>query len=193
MTQFASIPQYLLDVFNVPATLPGLSTLRLPLSPAQTEVRGYDSPVIRKSRLGTLIYESLELYDDSDSLIYTFPDAVLIDVSDLPKNIVKTPIQGRNGTVKEYIGLSDWNINIMGALINPSSKDYPEDLVSDLTRVYELNTALKIQGSNLCALGIHSIVLEDLKFTRKPGYPSTAYFTIKACSDEPVELEIINS
>jgi hypothetical protein len=193
MSQIVSIPQYLLEAANVPITIPGVSTLRLPLSTANTEVRGYQATELKKSRLGTLIYESLELYNDNDELVYQFPDAVLVVLAERPKVIVKTPIQGKDSTVKEYIGMDDWHLTITGALINPSSKDFPEDLVSDLRAVYEQKIAFKIQGSSLCALNIYNIVLEDLKFERRPGYPSTALFTIKACSDEPIELEILNS
>lgn len=193
MTQIAQIPQYLLDAFNLPVTLPVLSLVPRVLPPANVgEVRKYNNPPIRKSRFGTFIYESLELRDESGEVIYQFPDQVLIEMVEGRKNIVRTQIQGRDGTVKEYIGMDDYVIRIMGVINNRESKDYPEDLVADLVRVYERKESLRIDGSNLCVFGIHQIVLFDLQLSRKPGHPSQQPFVLEAYSDEPVELEILN-
>jgi hypothetical protein len=203
-----SIPQYFADVFNLPIVLP--VSQFIPPTPAlnidirnkdvgfasnkaEATVRTYEGQSQRKSRFGTLIYESLELYNQDGSLLYRFPDAVLIEATDNSKNIVKTPIQGRDGTVKEYIGMDDWRIKIMGVLINSTSKDYPEDLVSELSRVYERKESLKVEGSNLCTMGIHQLVFTNISFPRKHGYPSLQPFIIEALSDEPIELEISNS
>ena len=43
------------------------------------------------------------------------------------KNVIKTPIQGRNGTIKEYIAQNDYSINIKGGIfgangVRPSDK-----------------------------------------------------------------------
>jgi hypothetical protein len=193
MPNTISIPQYLADAFNVPVVLPVASLIPVKLSSPDVEVRKYEASALRKSRLGTYVYESLELKDQNGEVIYTFPDTVLIHLAENSKNIVRTPMQGKDGTVKEYIGMDDWQLRIMGMLINPTSKDYPEDLKSELTRIYERNEALRIDGSSLCTLGIHQIVFSSIKFDRKPGQPSSVAFTIEAYSDEPVELEILNS
>ena len=47
-------------------------------------------------------------------------DTVLFDVSQ-QKNVVTTEIQGRNGTIKEYISDGDFAINISGLIVQPDA------------------------------------------------------------------------
>lgn len=188
-----SLPQYLVEVFDLPAALPVLQRFTPEPSFEKLKVKGYSSPAKKQSALGTYLYETLELYDEQGALRYVFPDTVLIEVCNRPKNIIRTPIQGRNGTVKELIGMDDWHLSIMGQLINPAAKDYPEDAVASMVSIYESNRSFGVGGSGLCAIGVHAIVMSDLKLTRRPGYPNSVAFKIDAYSDDPIELQILDS
>ena len=67
-------------------------------------------------------------------------DAVIIEVSQV-KNIIKTSVQGRPGTVKEYISDGDYIINIRGVVNNTgkaNQKLYPKDAVNDLISLCKL-------------------------------------------------------
>jgi len=85
-----------------------------------------DSP-IGTSYLGTPVYARLEFSKDGIENQVGSPstldgregarnlilETVLITVVQ-SKNIIKTPIQGRNGTIKEYIGEGDYMLRING-------------------------------------------------------------------------------
>jgi len=40
--------------------------------------------------------------------------------------MIRTKIAGANGSVKEEIGLNDWQITIRGLIINYTNDDYPK-------------------------------------------------------------------
>lgn len=150
-----------------------------------------DLPVIPKARaysiIGTPIYEQIT-FRTSDRE-YTFPDWPLIDIS-ASKNIIKTPIKGRNGTVKEYINIDDYLITIRGILINHDGEEYPEEMVNELHDIFKINKEMRVTTPVLNLLEIHNIVIQDLKFPEVEGYNHIQPFVIQCLSDEPVELVI---
>ena len=99
-----------------------------------------DKPVSFSS-LGTPVFSNLQFladeYTDSYGKVTSFQtitfDAVIMTVNQ-QKNIVTTQIQGRDGTVKEEIGMGDYTITING-IITGKNGHYPID------EVREFNTA----------------------------------------------------
>lgn len=150
-----------------------------------------DLPAIPKARaysvLGTPIYEQITFRTSGRE--YTFPDWPLIDIS-ASKNIIKTPIKGRNGTVKEYINIDDYLITIRGILINHDGEEYPEEMVNEMHDIFKINKELQVTTPVLNLLEIHNIVIQDLKFPEVEGYNHIQPFVIQCLSDEPVELVI---
>lgn len=158
------------------------SALELPLTPKASAF----------SVLGTPIYEQISfMVPDVNGTLknYTFPDWPLLDIS-ASKNIVKTPIKGANGTVKEYINIDDYQITIRGILINYDSDEYPEDLVNDVHELFKANKEMQVTTPVLNLLDIHNIVIIDLKFPEVEGFNNIQPFVIQCLSDEPVELLI---
>ena len=83
------------------------------------------------STLGNPVYSNLVF----DAKKYTWGDneldfegitinTVLFTINQ-QKNIVKTQVQGRNTTVKEYIADGDFSITAVGQIISPEPKVYP--------------------------------------------------------------------
>lgn len=154
---------------------------------------------IGTSSLGTPIYTDLTLkggfsYTDnlSGKTIEIKDDihleTVLMTI-DIPYRVVKTEIQGRNGTVKEYIGASDAQITING-IITGTNGVYPRVAVNALKAWLDAPVAKSVTSWWLQNLGISMIVNEGATIPQVEGGYSYQMFTINAVSDAPVELRI---
>jgi hypothetical protein len=111
----------------------------------------------------------------------------IITVS-MKKNIVKTAIQGRNGTVKEYVSDGDYDITLEGGLFSENPNDYPYDKVKLLATLLQMPAAITMVSEYAQLFGIHNIVIEDFEFKQEHGKQNVQLFRIKAVSDEPIEL-----
>lgn len=183
---------------------------------AALNVQGKDTP-IGISSLGTPIYTDLTLmglsYTDNLSQkvielpndrfrngvgsvtgsahgggFYMNIETVLITVEQ-PIRVIKTEIQGRNGTVKEYIGADDSRITINGVITSKNGV-YPREETKRLKAWLDAPVAKGIVAWWLDNLGISSIVIENYSIPQTEGYYSQQFFSIQAVSDLPVELKI---
>jgi len=150
------------------------------------------------SKLGTVVYSNIifnagvilgengvaDTWDDFRI------DDVLLNVSQ-SKKIITTEIQGRDGTVKEYIGLDDFQIQITGRL-NGSYNVNPKELTRQLKIILSAGQPLEITSWYLQNLDITDIVIKDFNFGQTEGEYSTQYFTINAMSDKRFEAKIIS-
>ena len=64
---------------------------------------------------------------------YRLPNEPIVEING-SKTIIKTPIDGQDGTFKELYSKNDWDITIRGIAVNEDeeSDDYPEEIVSKL-------------------------------------------------------------
>lgn len=149
--------------------------------------------------LGNLVLSNLDItkdeYTTSDGQKVSFPDlsfeSVLFEVHNR-KNIIMTPIQGRDGTVKEYIGGGDYEITCRGA-ITGNNGNYPDkkagasgdrvNTVDSLRAALESNIELSINSWYLTQFGIYKIVITEYNFYQEEGQYSTQRFTFTAYSD----------
>lgn len=146
--------------------------------------------------LGNPVYTNLTImagsYTDNSGQTITYPridlETVLISVT-FPRKIIKTEIQGRNGTVKEYIGEDDPQITITGMICGENGK-YPYDAVNQLKEVIKAPVAVDVVSAYLQNLDIHSIVFEDRDLPQDLGGYSYQQFTLSAIGDVPQELRI---
>lgn len=152
---------------------------------------------LRTSALGTPVYTdltflSVEYQTTPGYLAITENltlDAVLVTVVQ-PKKIIKTEIAGRSGTVKEYIGLGDYELQINGVITGPNGV-YPLEQTSLLKDMLDAPVAIPIASEYLNGLGISYIVVERYEFMQDAGSQSYQAFTINAISDVPQELRIL--
>ena len=143
------------------------------------------SEILASSYLGTPIWDNLIL--DSEDIKLRI-DMVLITVSQ-SKNIIKTSIQGLNGTVKEYISDGDYTLQINGAIFSDkNTNEYPEDDVLKLIRICRKQETIRVESKFLNRLDIDDIVIENYKLTTKAGVNNVQFFTLNAVSDTPKEL-----
>ena len=140
------------------------------------------------SMFGTPVWADVKLQDDAVNpqnqiqLIWC-----LVTIS-MKKNIVKTPVQGRNGTVKEYISDGDFDITLEGGLFSENPNDFPYNDTKLLVNILKIPAAITMVSEYAQLFGIHNVVIEDYEFKQEHGKQNIQLFRIKAVSDEPIEL-----
>lgn len=113
---------------------------------------------------------------------------VLVEVSQR-KQIVTTAVQGRNGTVKEYIADGDYEVRIRGAIVTGAGADnYPYQDVRDLHELLSRSEAVEVVADYLRLFNIYSLVVTGYSFPQTEGLQNTQLFEIEAVSDLPEEL-----
>jgi hypothetical protein len=105
------------------------------------------------------------------------------------KTIVETPLVSRQGTVKEEISIDDWEINVKGIMVSPDW-DYPDQQVSDLKELYNLNESLAIENARTSLLlkENENVVIRSLKLPEVKGRKNVQAFEIDLISDLPFSL-----
>jgi len=115
-------------------------------------------------------------------------DTVLLTVS-RSKRIVKTELQGYDGTVKEYIGADDYQITANGVL-NIGEHVYPQSAVELLKTICNIPDQIPVTSKFLEIFGIDYVVITDFNFDEQRGNRSEQAFTITMISDVAPELEV---
>lgn len=151
-----------------------------------------DDP-IGTSALGTPVFDNVVLQDARvNPEISLKIDTVLIDAT-LPKRIKKTVVQGRPGTVKEYITLDDWQLSIKGMLVSGVQDKFPIEDLQKLKALCLLEKEIPIVSGYLQELGVFDIVIENAKFPQREGFRSMQLFELICTSDTPIELQLNES
>lgn len=162
------------------------------------------------SWLGTPVYDMVVF----DSITYEDPDAKISESAALQggkgtpkrtlakleletclielnktKNIVTTAVQGRNGTVKEYISDGDFQISITGVLTSKYNNVPPRELISLLHDFCRANKAIPISSNFLNYFEIYQAVITDLTINQIEGARNTVSVSINLLSDTPFEIK----
>lgn len=112
-------------------------------------------------------------------------ESAIVEVSNT-KNIVSTAIQGRDGTVKEFISNGDFQVSIQGSFAF-KGLDWPRDNVALLRQFMEAGMALKVTHELLNSLGIFEIVVTDWSLP-KSSFVNIMPYQINAISDWPIDF-----
>lgn len=189
-------------VFRRFDALKGQTTAQFQVSPIRTD--SYDIT----SMLGTPVYDQVqiqggqffELEDINGESPIEYEGIVmqniLVDVS-MSKNIIKTPIQGLDGTVKEYVSLGDYVINMTGNIIGVSNGNtinsigqrFPQVDTERLIEICKAPESLTVTSGFLQLFGINEMVITNFKFAQKEGSRNMQPFQITALSDQPINLD----
>lgn len=105
--------------------------------------------------------------------------------------IVETPLVNQQGTVKEEISISDWDINVKGLIVS-TDLDYPDEDVYNLTELYKTRTVLGIENArtSLVLGGSEKIVIRKLLFPEIKGMKHIQAFEMDLTSDLDFKLII---
>jgi hypothetical protein len=115
-------------------------------------------------------------------------ETVLINIS-MTKRIQFTEIQGRQGTVKEFISNGDFNVNIKGSLVDPNSNRYPIEQVALLRAICEAPETINVASAFLGLFSITGLVIQSYSFSQSEGYHNVQLFDLNCISDRPIELK----
>jgi hypothetical protein len=119
-------------------------------------------------------------------------DIALLEVSN-PKNVVKTSIAGRNGTVKEYMSNGDYNVKINGSLFSQYENTPPIQQLKDLRDICEAPVSITVDSNMLLFFNITYLVIENYTIKQREGTRNVVDFELICSSDTPFELNVTNA
>lgn len=135
--------------------------------------------------LGLPIFQRIYFDDKGDLLELT--DA-LVDVS-LHRIIIKTQINGMDGTIKEFISNSDYDVTIRGFLIGSNPYKAPEKEIRKFRKYFtDKKKQLSVTGKIFDLLGIDKLVVEEWSLPQLPTYINIRPFELKCVSDLGYEV-----
>lgn len=113
---------------------------------------------------------------------------------DEPFNIIKTPITGRRGTVKEYIGKGDYGVTIRGILATDIRAEdrmaYPLIPVREMEQLANLGVAVPVSGHLHEVYGISNLIIENVRYESLPGFVNLQAYELQCLSDDPIEIDL---
>jgi len=158
---------------------------------------------IGKSDFGTPVMDRLELAplnDDGTQRSYIDLEGnqiffgpisiptVILEVNQ-SKNIVKESIQGRNGTVKEYVSDGDYIINGRGVISNKDNI-IPLDNLRVFKEIMQVPQQIEVVSQYLNEIfEINQMVIESFSMPQIEGVRNELPFTFQALSDVALDLE----
>ena len=149
-----------------------------------------------KSYLGTLVFSPFEFlagnYEKGNELIKYEGlriDTALIDVA-LEKQIVRTAIQGRKGTVKEFISDGDYLITVRALLVSPNTSLSPESAIRRLNTLFTVPDSLAVKSDFLQLFSVYRIVVDKPTFKQVQSFPNMIAVEFTAYSDNDLESAV---
>lgn len=121
------------------------------------------------------------------------------------RNIVTTPLQGRDGTIKEFISNGDYVITVDAGVMEgqkqidneddevsfqiPSST-YPKEELKRLKNILTLPKAIEVYSEFLLVFGITSVVVKSFSLVQET-HSNRQSIQIQMLSDTPYEIKTI--
>lgn len=127
-------------------------------------------------------------------LVINVPEQGLLLINDitmnvsLQKEIVKTALVGRKGTIKEYISDGDYQINMNVGLVAINDRGeiidrYPERAMAQLRKILETGEDLEVNSAFLDVFGISRIVVTGFS-AQQMTHSNRQLISITAISDD---------
>lgn len=138
-----------------------------------------------------ILFEQVDYTSNDGKDIRVSPFSVgtaLCDVT-MTRNIVKTQIAGRNGTVKEYMSDGDYQINIKGVLASLYQNVTPKASVNQLLGFCNAPVQINVTSNFLAYFGIYTIVIDNYTFNQMEGKRNVIAFELQCFSDMPIEIK----
>ncbi len=107
----------------------------------------------------------------------------------MEKNIVQTALQGRNGTIKEYINDGDYQVEIAAA-ISSECDAYPKSELENLMSFLTINDSLLVGDDTFLSLfGITNLIVKSYGFNQET-HSNRQTFTMCCLSDTAYEIKL---
>lgn len=143
----------------------------------------------------TIKFEAIS-YTDFENIQQNVGELVLeiaLFEIDLPRNIIRTRVTGRNGTIKEYMSDDDYEIKITGSLVNELANIPPEQLIRSLLKIVKSQIEVPVSCTILSYYDIFNIVITHAKFIQRAGYRNVFDFELQCISETPFEIKTNNA
>lgn len=135
------------------------------------------------SPLGNLVYSNLILEGTLKI------NDCLLTVAQM-KNVVVTPISGRNGTIKEYINKGDYEIRAQGQIVADFGNFFPTAKIREFRRICELEREVVVSSAFLNHFNITNVVIMDFVINERFATRNSVPFDLVMLSDEPIEIKV---
>lgn len=121
------------------------------------------------------------------------------------RNIVTTPLQGRDGTIKEFISNGDYVITVDAGVMEGQKQidneddevsfqipgsTYPEEELKRLKNILTLPKAIEVYSEFLLVFGITSVVVKSFSLVQET-HSNRQSIQIQMLSDTPYEIKTI--
>lgn len=121
------------------------------------------------------------------------------------RNIITTPLQGRDGTIKEYISDGDYSITLDAAILPTNAvlqddestfaiaeNHYPDEEIKKLHRLLLEKKALEVQSDFLTLFDINSAVVKSYSLQQET-HSNRQSLQIQMLSDRAYEIKQIQN
>ncbi len=121
---------------------------------------------------------------------YNLTDDALVEIRG-SKHIVKTKIDGQDGEFKQLWSMDDYQILIRGIAVDDTTEEnYPENIVRQLRKVFELRNHVEVVGPLFTLFNIKYISFESFELVPQPGEQSMVPYQFSALSDKEYKLQL---
>lgn len=148
-----------------------------------------------KTATAALKFKGGSYPSDVEGQFITFPDVTLytalITISQ-SKKIVRTDIVGRNGQVREYIGMNDYQVNITGTITGENNVR-PTSEILNLKKVLDAPCEIEVECEFLNQFGIFNLIIDSADTPQDAGGVSYQTYNINCSSELPANLIVSNA
>jgi hypothetical protein len=141
---------------------------------------------------GLPVFDSIVLKKTGGTATIGADDLIMVTAlisANKPRNIVLTKIQGRNGTVKEYVSDDDYQINIKGVIVGKYANKRPIEELKKLEDFCNEQAELNVISNFINDLGVNTIVITGHTINQRESMRNVIDFEISCLSEEPFEIK----
>lgn len=126
---------------------------------------------------------------NDDSLMVQLVDVKINTTQD--NTIVRTPLTGRRGTVKEYIQATDFAFDVSGSIISSVANAFPLDYLKSFIKLFSTERNINVENVLMNSFGVQKVVMERYTIDQQSTkYVNTINFKLSLISDDDIELNV---
>jgi hypothetical protein len=138
---------------------------------------------------GSLTY--FDLQTQQSITIKKFQLPIALCVVNKMAAIVKSNVAGANGSIKQYINLGDYEVQIRGIFTTGIADKYPYDAMRALQKITSATCEVKVWSNYLSIFGINYLVFESCNFEQMENTGRDEQrFTLNAVSEIPYTIKV---
>lgn len=157
------------------------------------------------SLLGTPVFDSVTFYGNGADGAVTYYDLTLQKTVTVPKltidialitvtkniNVTKTNVVGANGSVKQYINVGDYDIEIKGTFTSEIPDTRPDEQLRTLHKITSATNEVSVASGFLNLFGITTIVFDGQQtFPQDESQRDVIKFSLNCISETPFVIKV---